>query len=189
MLPWHMQRLPGQWHDGWALDFHTAPGEPGSYRRTPLGEALYRLKYRQDRTQAEPIARAVGAVLSELGLVSVLSGIIPVPPSETARPFQPVAALADRIGVLTGLTVLHNALVKVKATPKLKDLSDTNSRRQVLRGAFQADREQLAGRVVLLFDDLYRSGETLAEATRTLQEQGRVQRVYVLTVTRTRVLR
>jgi competence protein ComFC len=43
--------------------------------------------------------------------------------------------------------------------------------------------------VVLLFDDLYRSGETLAEATRTLQEQGRVQRVYVLTVTRTRVLR
>ncbi len=189
MLARQIQRLSGAWHDGWALDLHTAPGAYGSYRYTPLGEALYRLKYRQDHAQIDPIACTVAAALRELGLVSVLSGIIPVPPSDTTRSFQPVAALADRIGVLTGLTVLHDALVKVKVTPKLKDLSDNESRRHALDGAFQADRARLSGRVVLLFDDLYRSGETLAEAARTLYEQGGVRRLYVLTVTKTRVLR
>ncbi|MER3420700.1 MAG: hypothetical protein C4290_09340 [Chloroflexota bacterium] len=126
--------------------------------------------------------------LSTLGLASVLA-IIPVPPSDLSRSVQPVALLAARIGALTGLTVSRDGLVKVKATPTLKNLADTASRRHALNGAFQASSEQLVGRVVLLFDDLYRSGETLTEAARALREHGRVRRLYVLTVTRTRMLR
>ncbi|MFL5384242.1 MAG: hypothetical protein ACJ8GN_17105 [Longimicrobiaceae bacterium] len=42
---------------------------------------------------------------------------------------------------------------------------------------------------MLVFDDLFRSGETLNEITHTLMEQGKVDRVYVLTLTRTRSLR
>jgi predicted amidophosphoribosyltransferase len=40
--------------------------------------------------------------------------------------------------------------------------------------------------MVLLFDDLYRSGETLKEITRVLMEEGQVSKVFVLTITKTR---
>jgi predicted amidophosphoribosyltransferase len=52
-----------------------------------------------------------------------------------------------------------------------------------------ANRHDLFTSIIILFDDLYRSGETLGEITRTLMSKGKIDRVYVLTITRTRSLR
>lgn len=62
-------------------------------------------------------------------------------------------------------------------------------RQAQLASAFRVVDDRFAGRRVLLFDDLYRSGETLREITRTLVSEGNIDRVYVLTLTRTRSLR
>jgi predicted amidophosphoribosyltransferase len=62
-------------------------------------------------------------------------------------------------------------------------------RKQELQGAFAVKDRSLAGKSVLVFDDLYRSGETLRAVTTALHTNGKVARVYVLTITKTRTKR
>jgi len=118
-----------------------------------------------------------------------LAAIIPVPPSDTNRPFQPVQELAVRIGQKINLPVRLDYLVKVKLTEALKGIEDSASRKQQLQGAFKVQDLSLAGKYVLVFDDLFRSGETLKAITEVLYVQGKVARVYVLTITKTRTRR
>jgi predicted amidophosphoribosyltransferase len=60
---------------------------------------------------------------------------------------------------------------------------------RILKEAFEIRDPVIAGRSVLLFDDLYRSGATLNAISRLLQQQGRVRSLYVLTLTMTRSIR
>lgn len=113
-----------------------------------------------------------------------LSVLIPVPPSQSRR-LQPIYVLADRLGDKTGLSVLHH-VIKIRTTPPLRCLDDPRSRRAQLRGAFRVRDASLVGKRVLLFDDVYRSGETLQEITNVLYKEGRVKAVYVLVLTKTR---
>ena len=118
-----------------------------------------------------------------------LSAIIPVPPSNPDRPFQPVQELALEVGRRAEIPVATDYLKKIKKTPPLKDVDDTQSRKQHLRGAFVVADRRFAGKYVLVLDDLYRSGETLSEVTRVLMQQGKVSKVFVLTITKTRTKR
>jgi len=191
----NVQRLSGPWRGGWALDLHTMPvpplGElPGSgYQRTELGELLYQLKYRFDLTKLEPIAEAAADFLKTRWVLPSLAAMMPVPPSDLSRAFQPVEELAIRISQLTGLPMMLDYLQKTKATNPLKNIEDPASRKQQLQGVFALKDRCLAGKHVLVFDDLYRSGETLSAITNVLYAQGNVARVYVLAVTRTRTKR
>jgi predicted amidophosphoribosyltransferase len=58
-----------------------------------------------------------------------------------------------------------------------------------MEGAFSVSDQRYANKKVLIFDDLFRSGTTLKEITRVLYEVGKVQNVYVVTLTKTRVNR
>lgn len=69
---------------------------------------------------------------------------------------------------------------------ELKSIEDDEKRREILRNNFEVDL-RYANKKILLFDDLYRSGDTLNEITETLYSQGRVNNVYVATLTKTRV--
>ncbi len=190
-VPTHSMVLRGNWSFGWALDWHTVPNPsfPGGYGRTPLGELLYRLKYGHDTQALDDIVDAVVAHAKTLIVLPRLDGIIPVPPSDTDRPFQPVEEIVYRVGALLNLPVLSTALVKDRPTPALKDISDPDQRTHELQGAFHADPSQLHGKWLLLIDDIYRSGATLNEVTHCLVQEGGAARVYVLALTRTRTLR
>ncbi|WP_337738617.1 ComF family protein [Agrobacterium vitis] len=48
------------------------------------------------------------------------------------------------------------------------------------------DPQHTAGKNILLFDDVFRSGTTLNEITKVLLEQGQASSVRVLTITKTR---
>ena len=63
------------------------------------------------------------------------------------------------------------------------------NRREQLHGAFAVQAIPKKYRCVLLFDDIYRSGETLTEVTDVLHKQGNISRVLVLTLTQTRTKR
>lgn len=187
-------RLQGPWRAGWALDWHTLsstlrPDGTFDTVRPEIGEALNRLKYRDERQQVEALATAAADYIGTLLARPYLAGMIAVPPSDTTRGFQPVREVARRIAARTGLALHEDYLLKVRRTAPLKSVDDPDERRDQLAGAFRVADERFAGRRVLVFDDLYRSGATLAEITRTLMEQGGVERVYVLTLTRTRVRR
>jgi predicted amidophosphoribosyltransferase len=141
-LPIHSQVLRGNWRYGWALELHTVSSTrrpDGSFetKRTKLGELLYRLKYQLDRSQVEPISGTAANFLTSLRIFRSFAAIIPVPPSVTTRPFQPVQELAERIGAIVGLPVPLDYLIKTKATTALKGLDDPTSRKEILKGAFK----------------------------------------------------
>lgn len=63
---------------------------------------------------------------------------------------------------------------------------DFNEKQNILDGAFDLRDMLYQNRKILLFDDLYCSGSTLQEITKTLFLKGKVAKIYVLTITKTR---
>ncbi|MGB7060696.1 MAG: hypothetical protein WBD58_23545 [Geitlerinemataceae cyanobacterium] len=187
--------IKGSWLYGVALDLHTQSSVPRSdggfdTTRTELGEALYQLKYNFDRSKVDPIAEiAANYIRSHFRVFRYFQGIIAVPPSKLDRPFQPVLELARAIGEKTGLSVPDDYLMKVRQTQALKDIEDSEIRQQQMQGAFQVADQRYAQQSLLVFDDLFRSGETLNAVCNALTTQGGVGRVYVLTITITRTRR
>lgn len=190
------QKIKGQWVEGYALDIHTVSSEPIGYdeyghlrfdnKYSPLGELLYRLKSKKDKSVIEAIVRtAADFVRSKSWPVDL---VVSVPPS-SSRSFQPVVVLAGQLAKVLSVGYCGNCVKKVKDTPQLKNVFDVNERKKLLSGAFQVDRSKIEGKSVLLFDDLYRSGATINEVSSALQSLGRATRVYAMTLTKTRVHR
>ena len=188
------QRLLGNWDRGVALDLHTVSsellhGRSFNTQRTEVGELLYQVKYRHNYESVSELVQVACEFIRNNKEYRDVRAIIPVPPSDVTRPLQPVQEVAMRIGSILSIPVLLDYVRKARRTMALKNIDDVASRRVQLAGAFKVEDLSLAGKSVLLFDDLIRSGETLREITRVLKEQGRVATVYVLTLTKTRTKR
>lgn len=192
----HPQGVNGPWKAGIVLDWHTIGsqvigqnefGHPiFDTTRSEVGELLYQFKYRNNQAALKKLVKVVVEFFGEKGK-GKFDLVLPVPPSNSNRTVtaQIAQGLAD--GLDTAFS--NDALTKVKSTSELKNLVDPEQRKQALAGAFKADKAQIEGKVVLLVDDLYRSGATLEAASQVVGAQGKAKHVYVLAVTRTRVHR
>jgi competence protein ComFC len=193
----HPFEIAGPWKAGYVLDWHTTEsvylgddehGHPQfDTKRSDLGEFLYRFKYRKDKEAFPPLVHVAAQFLKGRSLKVDI--IVPVPPSQANRAFQPVIVIAQGIGKLLGVPVAISAVSKVKPTPEIKNIDDYQERLSLLADAFNADQTALAGKKVLLVDDLYRSGATMAAITQVIYTHGRADAVYALALTRTRVKR
>lgn len=190
------QRLIGNSAEGWALDFHTSESrritdESGNIiewetKRPLIAEELYRLKYWREQYRVERVAKIAAEFLDKYKSKWQLNLIIPIPPSDTTRKFQPVYEIAKSIGQRVALPVDFDTLKKLKPTSELKNIEEPEKRKEILKDAFSIDAEALMGKNMLFFDDIYRSGETLKAACRVVINQGKARNVYVLTITKTR---
>ncbi len=191
------REIRGNWRAGYALDVHTISSDPlpdGGFdnQYTEIGEIVNQAKYRFDWSKIQPLAEIAAKFVKEEFAVDghpvlpYISVIIPIPPSDINRSFQPVLKIAAKIGDLLNRPVRTDYLTKVKRTALLKNLPDVESKHTEIQGAFVVQSQDLKEHCVLLFDDLYDSGTTLKEATDVLYEQGRVSHVLVLTLTQTR---
>lgn len=186
--------LDGPWTDGFALDLHTvssqyigddAYGHPQFETvRSPVGEALYQVKYQADKSVAAELCRTAADFARSKHWKPTL--VVAVPPSRPGRRFQPVPVLAKGIAKLLECHFGEKCLVKVKDTPELKSVYDYEERLEQLRGAYAVATAMTKDQDVLLIDDLYRSGATLEAATKALLTKGKARRVRALTFTRTR---
>ena len=194
------QEIHGNWRAGYALDFHTVsshllPDRTYDTERTEIGELVFQVKYRDNRSKVQPIAEIAAKFVKEEFLVNgysilpYLNAVIPIPPSDTNKSFQLVPEIAAKIGRILDIPVIPDYLIKVKDTIPLKNLEGEENRRAQLHGAFKVQATSAKNRCVLLFDDIYRSGETLTEVTDVLRKQGDISRVLVLTLTQTRTRR
>lgn len=185
--------IPGRWRAGYVLDVHTTSStylgddEFGRPRfdttRSAVGELLYQLKYRSDRSVIpELVDTAIGFLRRWKPAVDI---VVPVPPSRK-RAFQPVLALADQIAQQFGLPYVPGAVTKVREVPELKNVFDYHERLRLLAGAHGVDQSQVQGQAVLLFDDLYRSGATMNAIASALIDEGRAADVFAFAITRTR---
>lgn len=152
-----------------------------------LGRTLvHNLKYR-DRTDLAPMM-AGWMIRAADGLIEGCEVIVPVPLHRyrlLARRFNQAAELARAIAQKTGKPLLVGALKRSRRTRQQIDLG-ANARRQNVQGAFsvtQWGRSDLFGKRVLLIDDVYTTGATVAAATRALKRGGAAE-VCVLTFAR-----
>ena len=94
-----------------------------------------------------------------------------------ARRFNQSAALAEAIARASGIPVAHAALRRVKATEQQVGLSRAERATNV-QGAFRvapADKAAVAGRRLILVDDVLTSGATADACTRALLRAGAAQ--------------
>ena len=187
----------GSWNEGYAMDYHTTKSKPSEIdengeviswhtMRPPIGEELYRLKYWREKHRAEIISKPTIDLIKEKNSSWNLDVIIPIPPSDLDRAFQPVHEIAKFISQETGITLDLDYLNKDKVTSELKGVMNPSKRKELLKNVFSIKDNRYLGKNVLLFDDLYRSGATMTEVTRMLFENGNVNKVNVVTITKTR---
>lgn len=149
-----------------------------------MGELLYRLKYKGDKSVITVIVESAADFIGKRKWVFDL--VIPVPPSRTRRVSQPVTALSKALAAQLGVAFCPDCIVKVRETPELKDVYEFEKRTALLKGVYAVARSKVASKSVLVFDDLYRSGATLNSVCQTLMDKGKAKTVYALTLTMTR---
>lgn len=198
MIKINPQKIEGGRYEGYALDLHTTSSvflgydgyghEQFDTKRSEMGELLYRLKYKSDKSVLDDIVNTAAEFLkNRRSIANNVDAIIPVPPSKSGRSIQPVIRVAKGISLKLQIPVYQNVLTKVEETPELKDIYDYNQRLKLLKNAFDVvDASRTSGKNILLLDDLYRSGATVDAIVHTLLVKGKVKKVYVLALTRTR---
>ena len=174
--------LYGNWKGGWALDQHMAIYP----NRTEIGEMLYQLKYNKDKSKIEPLAKKAFEFMKTRYVTNWLSCIIPVPPSDNTRLFQPVIEIAKLLGKKLDIPVNYDCLLKVKTTEFMKDNNiSAIEKEKKLKGVFKIKDHTFKNKKILLFDDVCQTGSTLKEITKVLYNEGNVEDVFTLTITKT----
>jgi ComF family protein len=137
--------------------------------------AIIELKFHRVRRVAEPLGDLLAA--ASLPLLPVVDLIAPVPLHPTRRQergFNQAELLARRCGRRLGRPMRADLLARVRPTPSQVQLTSAE-RHANMRGAFAARpgaAATLAGRSVLLVDDVCTSGATLTAAAEALREVG-----------------
>ncbi len=88
--------------------------------RSPLGEMLYRLKYRRDELALNPIVGVATDFLKKW--TPMIDLILPVPPSNERRKHQPVSLNAEALAREIGIELCSDCIAKSKPTGELKDI-------------------------------------------------------------------
>ncbi len=157
---------------------------PFSYEDGPR-RAVIGLKFHQNLLNAERLAHWMAAAFLRSGEQADL--ILPVPMTRKDvrnRGLDQCAALAQALSRELGIPFEKGLLVKVRQTGKQHDLS-AEERMRNLESAFAVRvPERLAGKRVILLDDVCTTGSTLRECGRLLKRMGAV-RVVALTAART----
>jgi ComF family protein len=113
--------------------------------------------------------------------------IIPVPLSRSRkheRGFNQAEILADVISKRTGLDVTLTCLVRSKQTPMHRVAMDKRARELTVEKAFEVRGPRLvAGKDVVLVDDVFTSGATASACARVLKKNG-AGKVTVVTLAR-----
>jgi ComF family protein len=158
-----------------------------------LRDMIHLLKYQQVCPAASVLGRMLGEAVGDL--MSVLPdgtiAVVPVPLHERkqrqrgfnqseliARAALKQMARPERFGLLAGV------LERTRETGSQIGLT-RHQRRENLRGAFAVkDASRIAGREILLVDDVFTTGTTASQCSRVLRRAG-AKRVWVATVART----
>jgi ComF family protein len=155
------------------------------YFEGALREALHQLKYRGHTALAEPLGNLMAVYWMQHTIPADV--VVPVPLHAARlreRGYNQAALLARAMAQRIGLPLDERTLVRERATAPQVDL-DARQRKENVHDAFRCSDRTLAGRQVLLVDDVCTTGATLEACAVALYEGG-ARGVQALTLARAR---
>lgn len=148
-----------------------------------MREAIHRLKYDYVRDLAAPLAEMLSSFWQQTSLTADV--VVPVPLHNRRlkeRGYNQAELLALRFGRATGIPVAERALRRDRYTVSQTGLT-ARERRSNVDAAFSCAGTDIAGKRVLLIDDVCTTGATL-EACSEAMKEARALSVWALTVAR-----
>ena len=134
-----------------------------------------RLKYGRKVAIARTMARYMAPLIGEAASDPIL---VPVPLHRTrlwGRGFNQSALVARELSRRLEFRTDPCALRRLKRTPPLKGMSRAQRRKTVAAAFKVADQSAIAGRTVILIDDVLTTGSTAEACARVLQRAGAVR--------------
>lgn len=190
-----MIQIQGPWNAGFAYDRHSIKSTLiGEYsnglghfdtQRTEMGELVYQLKYRHNINAVPEIIRILSNSEEFKRYISNIDTVLIVPPSNKARPFQPVFEVAKKISEVFGKDFFFNAL-ETTNVEQIKNIDEKDKYSRVKNSLAIHFSILNKERKYLIFDDVFDSGNTLKAYVDTLKENG-YENISVFTLTKTRV--
>lgn len=188
-----MIKLNGNWMSGYAFDIHTLYsiyegcneyGHPNyETKRTLMGEAVYKLKYKQDKQQMFEIIKLLQNDSNFLSFIQGVDSILPIPPT-IKRDFQPVVEIAKQIAIKFKKSFLGNVLSSTN-TRQMKNVPTEEKYKTMSDNVFVDFSKLNKSFHYLIFDDLCDSGTTLKVYVDKFVQNG-YDKVSVFALTKTR---
>lgn len=192
----NLHELHGNWSKGFALHKHTLKsvftghnefGHPTfDNTRSDPGEAVYKLKYRDDFSQVDLLAHALfDHIVPKIGNFGI---IVPMPASKQ-RARQPVHEIAEKLSRLADKLYADKLLLKNPpplGAPQIKDLSTKAEKVEALCQRFTLDEAFITNEGkwgALLVDDRYDSGASVEAACAVLKTYAKIDNIFVATCT------
>lgn len=184
--PYCRRRLPlpqATCHDG--AKFVLAA--PLRFEDAPVRKLVHLLKYRHAKKAATPLAFfAVCYLLSIADAGFADAVMVPVPLHRSkerkrgfnqalllAREIKRIAELLDRERRLPSFTIEPNAIARIRKTGSQTKRENYDDRKKNVEHAFAvSDRSKIAGRDVIVVDDVFTSGATMREMVKLLEANG-----------------
>jgi ComF family protein len=149
-----------------------------------IRKAIYELKYRSLKAISPCLAELLADYLRLNPLASEVLVCVPLHPRRLReRGYNQSSLLARELGKLIDLPVVEDCLVRVKQTQPQVRARNVEERRANVTDAFVCRDEKLAGRQIMLIDDVCTSGATLESCATALKSKGTVS-VWGLTLAR-----
>ena len=184
----HPSRIYGVWDEGVVLDNHMLKSifigydENGNEKfentRTELGELLYQLKYQNGIESLSKIMDIIKEILDKWNLKDKVDMVIPVPPSNKSRKYQPVFKLAEEIAKYLNKECKTNLIMKDSNLQSKNGYDIIGTIKQI------KPLDKLTN--ILVIDDLYSTGATLNETCKVLRNDNNVKKIYCLALTKTK---
>lgn len=136
----------------------------------PIDHWVHQLKFGGQLTAAQIMAEAL---MPQLEIIDLSIPLIPMPlhPARLRlRGYNQAAVIAKIIAQVQQRPILHNAIIRTKATKMQAELRE-KQRKANVAGAFKCP-EKLSHETVLLVDDVLTTGQTLRAAAKTLKKSG-----------------
>ena len=150
-----------------------------------LQDTVHAIKYQGERARIASLIDPMAACLADLLRYEAEALIVPVPlhpRRERQRGFNQSALLARAAAQRLGVVAMPEALVRRRQTRQQAQLT-AEERRANVALAFQADASLVTARPVILIDDVFTTGSTLAACAGALHDAGSAG-VVAVTVTR-----
>jgi len=162
-----------------------------TYYESVVRTAIHQFKFCQKTGLGKPLGQLILSRLPANLDISAYQAIISVPlhpQRQRQRGYNQSTILAKEISKTLQIPLIRRNLRRIRQTDEQALLTDRKSRHVNIKGAFRlVDPSSVAGKAVIVVDDVVTTGATVSECARILKRAG-AQSVIVLTIAR-RVLR